>query len=100
MSNVEDSKTKKELLKQLKNIKGHVGGIEKMVEKEKACGDLLIQISAVKSALNKIGVSLIKNNVSQCILESIEEDEEKIGTNKEKLKKSIDEAVENILKFD
>ena len=100
MSNIEDPKTKEELLKQLKNIKGHVGGIEKMVEKEKACGDLLIQISAVKSALNKIGVSLIKDNVSQCILESIEEDEEKLSENKKKLKKSIDEAVENILKFD
>ncbi len=100
MSNIEDDRTKEKLLKRLKNIKGHVGGIEKMVEKETSCGELLIQISAVKSALNKLGVSLIKDNASQCILEAIEDNKKTSNKNKQKLKKTIDETVENILKFD
>lgn len=91
MAIIEDEKVKKDLLNRLKTIKGHIGGIERMIEEDKDCADLLVQIAAIKSAVNKVGLSLIENNACQCLGESIADDD--------KVKDTVKEAVEKILKF-
>ncbi|MBC8061705.1 MAG: metal-sensitive transcriptional regulator [Clostridiaceae bacterium] len=68
-NNCED--TKKDILKRLSRIEGQVKGIQRMIESEKQCADVLIQISAVRAATNKIGVLLIEKYSKECILNSI-----------------------------
>ncbi len=65
----------KDIINRIKTIKGHLGGIEKMIEQDKKCEEILIQILAVKAAIDKIGTSIIENYAEKCILEVIEEPE-------------------------
>ncbi|WP_018248429.1 metal-sensitive transcriptional regulator [Orenia marismortui] len=91
MAKIEDQKIKKDLINRLRTVKGHIGGIERMLEEDKDCSDILIQISAIKSSVNKIGLSLVENNLCECIFESLE--------NKEEVKDSVKDALKSFLKF-
>ncbi|MCK8824883.1 metal-sensitive transcriptional regulator [Fuchsiella alkaliacetigena] len=82
---MKEEKMKKDLLNRLKTLKGHIGGIEKMIEEEKECLDILVQISAIKSSINKIGLAIIENHAYECIISSIEEDNSVEDTIKETL---------------
>lgn len=64
MSN--DEATKK-IINRLKTIKGHVAGIEKMVEEDKPCDQILIQIAAIKSSINKVGLAIMEKNADACL---------------------------------
>lgn len=57
----------KSLLNRMKRIEGQVKGIERMIEDGEFCGDILIQISAVRSALNKVGGVVLENYAKNCI---------------------------------
>ncbi len=64
----ENKSTEKDLIiKRLNRIEGQVKGIRRMVEEEKFCGDILIQVSAVRSALNSAAGLIIENYVQNCI---------------------------------
>ncbi len=71
--NAED--VKKDILNRLSKIEGQIKGIQRMVESEKQCGDILTQISAVRAATNKVGVLLLENYSKNCILNSINSEE-------------------------
>jgi DNA-binding FrmR family transcriptional regulator len=60
------------VLRRLKNIEGQVRGIQRMVEEEKYCVDILIQISAVRAALNSAGMVILKRHIESCVAEAIE----------------------------
>ena len=69
---------KKKLINRLKRIEGQVKGIEKMIEDEKFCGDIITQITAAKSALNSVGGLVLENYTKECIKNKLEyEDPEK-----------------------
>ena len=71
----------------LSKIAGHINAIKKMVEFDKDCSEILIQLAAVKSAVNNTAKTILKEHLNHCILHAIEEgDNEKI----EELKKAID----------
>jgi DNA-binding FrmR family transcriptional regulator len=91
MTQIEDEAVKEELLTRLRNVKGHITGIEGMIEKDKDCSELLIQLSAIKSSINKIGLTMAENSACQCILESIQEGKE--------VEEAVQEALGTILKF-
>ncbi len=57
--------------KRLKKIEGQVRGIQKMVDEDKACEDILIQIGAVKSALHKTGQVILEGHMHHCVLDGI-----------------------------
>lgn len=82
--------TERALLNRMKRIEGQVKGIEKMIEKGEYCGDILIQISAVRSALNKVGGVIIENYAKNCIIEKM---------NNIDSEDSLDELLEIILKY-
>lgn len=63
--------TKEDILKRLNKIGGQIKGIQKMIESEKQCGDVLTQISAVRAATNKVGILLLERYSKNCILNSI-----------------------------
>lgn len=64
---------KEALIKRLKRIEGQVKGIQNMVEEERYCVDILTQISAVRSAVNKVGTIILENHMKGCVTESIKE---------------------------
>jgi DNA-binding FrmR family transcriptional regulator len=59
------------VIKRLKRIEGQVRGVKKMVEDNRYCVDILIQISAIKCALNKVGFSLLERHTKHCVAKAI-----------------------------
>jgi DNA-binding FrmR family transcriptional regulator len=71
------SATKEQLLKRLRRVRGQVGGVERMVEEDRYCIDILTQISAAQAALDKVALGLLDDHVAHCVLgagESARED--------------------------
>lgn len=82
--------SKTDLLKRLRRIEGQIKGIQRMVEKEECCNDVLIQIAAVRGAINKVG-GLMLENYSKCCIKKAAENETEDN--------NIDELIGTILKF-
>jgi DNA-binding FrmR family transcriptional regulator len=68
--------TKDELLSRLARIKGQVGGVERMVEADRYCIDVLTQISAIQAALDKVALGLLDGHARTCVLGAEAEDQE------------------------
>ncbi len=62
--------------KRLKRIEGQVRGLIKMVENDKSCEEILIQIGSVKAALHKTGQVILEGHLHHCILDGIREGNE------------------------
>ena len=62
--------------KRLKRAEGQVRGIIRMVEDENYCPDILTQIAAVRSALRKAGLSILKRHVESCVADAIRSEED------------------------
>ena len=58
----------KKLQTRLRRIAGQVAGLQRMVEDERYCVDILNQISAVRSALDALGVELLTNHLESCVI--------------------------------
>ena len=56
------------LLNRVRRIAGQVGGVERMIEDERYCIDILTQISAIQAALDKVAVGLLDNHARNCII--------------------------------
>ena len=59
---------KDELLNRLRRVSGQVGGLERMVEAERYCIDILTQVSAVQAALDKVAVELLHGHARHCVV--------------------------------
>jgi DNA-binding FrmR family transcriptional regulator len=60
--------TKDDLLARLVRVKGQVGGIERMVEQDRYCIDVLTQISAIQAALDKVSLGLLDGHARTCVI--------------------------------
>lgn len=60
------------IIKRLRRIEGQVKGIQKMVEEEKYCGDILIQIAAVRAAMNSVGGLILEDYMKDCLKDYLE----------------------------
>lgn len=60
------------LHKRIKKIIGQMNAIDKMVDSNIPCEDILIQIIAVKSALHKVGQTVLEGHISRCVRDGIE----------------------------
>jgi DNA-binding FrmR family transcriptional regulator len=58
-------------LKRLRRIEGQVRGIQKMVEEDRYCGDIMTQISSVHEALRAVGRELMRNHLKHCATHAI-----------------------------
>lgn len=66
---MQNETVKNDLLGRLKNVKGHIAGIEKMIESEQSCSSVLMQLSAVRASIEKIGLHILENNAIECLCE-------------------------------
>ena len=63
---------KKDLQDRLKRIEGQVRGLQRMVDEDKYCIDILTQVSSASAALKAVGMGLLDDHVRHCVKESIE----------------------------
>jgi DNA-binding FrmR family transcriptional regulator len=76
------AKDKHQLQNRLRRIEGQVRGLQRMVEEEAYCIEILTQISSIVSASEKVALILLEDHVEHCVREAIEDGEkadEKVG---------------------
>ncbi|MGO1320969.1 MAG: metal-sensitive transcriptional regulator [Galactobacter sp.] len=61
---------KEAILKRLRRIQGQLRGIEKMVENDTYCIDVLTQVSAVNAAMHKVSLALLEGHVGHCVVDA------------------------------
>jgi DNA-binding FrmR family transcriptional regulator len=66
-----DPEIKSSNLKRLRRIEGQVRGLQRLVEEDRYCADILVQISSVQEALRSVGRALMKNHLRHCASEAI-----------------------------
>lgn len=67
----------KAVLNRMARIIGHMESIRRMVEDGRDCSEVLVQIAAVKSAINNVGKVILQDHIRHCIVEAVEEGDEK-----------------------
>ncbi len=80
---------KKKLTNRLNRMIGQLGGIKKMVEEDRYCGDILMQVAAVESALQALGYVMLQDHMETCVVEEIQNGNTAI----------VDEAIELVKKL-
>jgi len=68
-----DPKEKKRQLNRISRVIGHLEYVKRMIENDEDCADVLVQISASRSALNGLGKEIINEHISHCIAHAIED---------------------------
>lgn len=66
-----DAGAKSANLKRLRRIEGQIRGLQKMVEEDRYCADILVQIASVREALRAVGRDLMRNHLKHCATEAI-----------------------------
>ena len=84
-------KQRKNARDRLVRAEGHLHGIIKMIDDEKECPDILIQIAAVKAALNKAGEVILEDHLEHCFLEAVKSGD--IETPLEELKMALHKLI-------
>ena len=73
-SNHRTDTEKKHLQTRLKTIEGQVRGISNMIDEDRYCNDILIQISAINKSLKSLANEILKSHLSTCVIRDIKED--------------------------
>ena len=60
--------TKPELITRLRRLEGQVRGVQRMVEEDRYCIDVLTQISAIQAALDKVALGLLDDHARHCVI--------------------------------
>ena len=69
-----DETTRKQVTRRLASAAGHIKGIERMVEEDTYCIDVIKQIQAVQAALNKVSALILDNHLHTCVTTTIRGD--------------------------
>ena len=78
-----------DLQKRLNRVIGQLNGVKSMIDDNRYCGDVLIQLSAAESAVHSISAILLQNHLETCVVEQVKQGNTEI----------IDEAMQLIKKF-
>ena len=81
----EHTKNREAIVKRLNKIEGQVRGINRMLEEDRYCIDILHQVQATKAALTKVETALLKDHASACVEEALQK-----GTLKEQREKIVE----------
>ena len=80
---------KKDILIRLKRIEGQVRGLQKMVEREAACADVLTQVAAVTAAVKRVGRAVVQASMEECLGKS----EKETGAKKRESLRDLQKAI-------
>jgi len=81
----------KAVINRLSRAIGHLESVKKMVEDGRDCSEVLIQIAAVKSAVNNIGKIILKDHIEHCVVEAVE-------TNNHQVLDDLSDAIDKFVK--
>jgi DNA-binding FrmR family transcriptional regulator len=88
------SPTNADLIRRLKRVEGQVRGLQRMLEEGRSCSEVLVQLTALREALNKVGVGIIVRHMESCF-----RDEAEAGGPPKDGSGRLREAVQMFLKF-
>ncbi len=83
-------KEKEDVQKRLKKISGQIIGIDKMIDDERYCIDVLQQIMAARAALTKVALIILENHAKSCMVQAVQEN---------RAEQSIEELMEILKQF-
>lgn len=69
---VRNDEYKSNLTTRLNRIEGQVRGIQKMIDEDRYCIDIIIQINAINAALKQVGFSLLENHTTHCVSNALQ----------------------------
>ena len=69
---VHSQEEKRAVMNRLARAIGHLESVKRMIERDEDCSDVLIQLAAVRNAINNTGKVIMKNHISHCIVDAIE----------------------------
>lgn len=81
----------KKILDRMSRAIGHMESIKRMIEEGRDCSEVLIQLSAVRSAINNIGKIVLQDHISHCVVDAVE-------TGDKKVLEDLNNAVDKFLK--
>ena len=81
----------KAVINRMNRAIGHMESIKTMIENERDCSEVLIQIAAVKYAINNIGKIILEDHINHCIVDAVE-------TGDKKALEDLNEAIEKFVK--
>lgn len=73
-------KNTKAVINRLSRAIGHLEAVKKMVEEGRDCSEVLVQVSAVKSAINNIGKIILQDHIENCVVDAVETGDKKVLT--------------------
>ena len=83
-----DAHSKDTLRRRLKSIAGHVAGVERMIDQDAYCIDVIKQVQAVQAALNKVSDLILKEHLNSCVIDAVR------GDDKSRREQVLDEIVD------
>ncbi|MEQ9485824.1 metal-sensing transcriptional repressor [Coleofasciculus sp. F4-SAH-05] len=72
-THVHDEESLRRIINRLSRIEGHIRGIKTMVQESRPCPDVLVQVAAVRGALNRVARIILDEHLSECIGRAAEE---------------------------
>lgn len=81
----------KKIIDRMSRAIGHMESIKRMVEEGRDCSEILIQISAVRSAINNVGKIILQDHINNCVVDAVE-------TGDKKVLEDLSNAVDKFLK--
>ena len=70
-----DEAMRKQVLRRLQNIEGHIRGVERMVDDNTYCIDTMKQINAIQAALSKVNQLILENHLGTCVTSAVRGDD-------------------------
>jgi len=62
-------------IRRLKTIEGHIRGVQRMVDDDTYCIDIIRQINAIQGALNKISINILDTHLNSCLISAVRGDD-------------------------
>ena len=90
LENNNDKDSRKSILIRLRRIEGQVRGVQRMIDAEDECSEIMNQIAAIKSAVNQVGLLVFESHARECIARALHEEDNK---------QSFDEIVKMMGRF-
>ncbi|EOL41951.1 hypothetical protein RV11_GL001713 [Enterococcus phoeniculicola] len=87
---MEKTSQKKQVINRLKRTEGQIRGVQKMIEEEKECMDVITQLSAIRSSIDRVMGMIVAENLKDCF-ESPEKDPQEQS-------KKLEQAIQMIIK--
>lgn len=81
----------KKVIDRMSRLIGHMESVKRMVEEGRDCSEILIQISAVRSAINNVGKIVLQDHINHCVVEAVETGDNSVLEN-------LNSAVDKFLK--